>query len=448
MSKQKPVTTSRLGRLSMMGRLAGGLASGMVSESARQVVRGQRPTLSGALLTPANFNRLGERLSEMRGAAMKVGQLLSMDGGEILPAEFTELLARLREDAHQMPLGDVAKVLDDAWGADWNERFSRFSFTPLAAASIGQVHEARLKDGRRLAIKLQYPGIRASIDSDVDNVATLLRISRILPAEMDVAPLLEEAKSQLHAEADYRLEASALRDFAARLVDDTRFKVPEVVDELSGIDVLAMEFLDGQPIESIANAPRSDRDATAANLVDLAFAEVFEWGLVQTDPNFANYLIAPSSGQVQLLDFGATRTYPADRRLAMHRLLVACVDGNDSDIANAACDVGYITPGDPDDYRNGIVKLLRTATEPTRADHEYDFGASDLAQRMSEIVIDMRVRSRYGRLPPPDVLFLHRKLGGLYLLLTRLRARVPVQTVARRYVDDTGGPVPAVSYCA
>jgi predicted unusual protein kinase regulating ubiquinone biosynthesis (AarF/ABC1/UbiB family) len=415
----------------MMGRLAGG----MVSEGARQLARGQRPTLGGALLTPANINRLGDRLSEMRGAAMKVGQLLSMDSGEILPPEFSALLARLREDAHQMPLGDVARLLGVAWGEGWDGRFKRFSFTPLAAASIGQVHDAELKDTRRLAIKLQYPGIRASIDSDVDNVASLLRLSRILPAEIEITPLLEEAKRQLHAEADYCLEAESLREFARRLDGDSRFDVPEVIDELSSTDVLAMTFLDGQPIETLADTPRNTRNAATASLVDLAFAEVFDWGLVQTDPNFANYLYEPASGRIQLLDFGATRAYPAERRAALHRLLASCIDGDDGDLASAATGVGYITPDDPDDYRDGIVSLLRTATEPARARNGYAFGTSDLAQRMSDRVVDMRMRSRYGRLPPPEILFLHRKLGGLYLLLARLRADVPVHAIARRHID-------------
>ena len=160
---------------------------------------------------------------------MKVGQLLSMDSGEILPAEFSSLLARLREDAHHMPLGDVARILGSHWGEGWDGRFRRFGFTPVAAASIGQVHAAELRDGRRLAVKIQYPGVRESIDSDVDNVATLLNLFRILPDGLDIAPLLDEAKRQLHVEADYREEAASLGQFARHLEGDPRFEVPTVV---------------------------------------------------------------------------------------------------------------------------------------------------------------------------------------------------------------------------
>ncbi|MDJ0741172.1 MAG: AarF/ABC1/UbiB kinase family protein [Gammaproteobacteria bacterium] len=427
-SRQRSMTTSRIGRLSMMGRLAGDLAGGMVSEGARQLARGQRPSLGSALLTSRNVTRLGERLSEMRGAAMKVGQLLSMDSGEVLPKEFSALLARLREDAHQMPLGDVADVLNAAWGEGWDRRFTRFAFTPIAAASIGQVHAGELRDGRRVAVKIQYPGIRASIDSDVDNVATLLGLFKVLPPEIDIAPLLDEAKQQLHDEADYTQEAAALQTFAAHLEGDARYQVPHVVDELSGEDVLTMEFLDGAPIESVAELSRERIDDVAADLVHLAFREVFDWGLVQTDPNFANYLYHDANGCIQLLDFGATRRYPAERRDALRGMLDACVDGSDDDVLAAAANVGYIAD-DPDDYKRTIVALLRTATEPLRA-AAYRFGGSDLAQRMSDIVVEMRLRSRYGRLPPTDILFLHRKLAGLYLLLARLRARVDVRALA------------------
>jgi len=164
----------------------------MVSEGARQLTQGKRPSLSELLLTPANAHRLTHRLSDMRGAAMKVGQLLSMDSGQILPPELSEILARLRDSAHQMPSTQVTAVLQQAWGKHWQGQFKHFNFIPVAAASIGQVHEAVLQDGQRLAIKIQYPGIKRSIDSDVDNVASLLRLFKLIPQEMNFLPVLNE----------------------------------------------------------------------------------------------------------------------------------------------------------------------------------------------------------------------------------------------------------------
>jgi predicted unusual protein kinase regulating ubiquinone biosynthesis (AarF/ABC1/UbiB family) len=388
------------------------------------------------LITPANAKRLADRLSEMRGAAMKVGQLLSMESGELIPPVLSNMLSRLRESAHTMPLGEVAQVLNMAWGEDWDLNFQKFLFTPLSAASIGQVHEAILQDGRRLAIKIQYPGIRRSLDSDVDNVGTLLRLLSLVPKEIDFAPLLEEAKCQLHKEADYRLEAISIQRFSHLLGDDSRFELPTVVESLTTPEVLTMSYLDGQPIETLAEKELSVRNAAAASLLELALREVFEWGLVQTDPNFANYRYQPDTHRLQLLDFGATRDYPASRRTALRELLQACTDGDDRDVMRSAIDVGYLDAEDLHAYREGIVALLRTVTEPVREVKPYDFGTSDLVRRMSDIAIDLRVRDKFGRLPPTDVLFLHRKLGGLYLLLSHLRATVPAHQLVQPFLEQ------------
>ncbi|MGB5517516.1 MAG: AarF/ABC1/UbiB kinase family protein [Gammaproteobacteria bacterium] len=426
MAMNRHITSSRMGRLSLMGKLAGGIVGGMVSEGARQLAQGNRPSLDKLLLTPANARRLTNRLSEMRGAAMKVGQLLSMDSGQILPPELSDVLARLRESAHRMPSSQVDRVLRQAWGDAWQNQFKAFDFNPVAAASIGQVHSAVLPDDSRLAIKIQYPGIRRSIDSDVDNVASLLRLLNLLPEEMNFESVLNEAKQQLHIEADYRKEAEALEQFSGYLSNDQRYAVPEVVASLTTPEVLTMRYMDGLPIESLADKPLRVRNAAASAILELALREVFQWGLVQTDPNFANYRYNPDTGRIQLLDFGATREYSAPDRSALHQLLHACTQGQRSDIEKAAAGVGYLDETDPQAYRSGIISLLLDASEPVRAEGSYNFGSSDLADRMRDRLIDMRLQNKFWRLPPTDVLFLHRKLGGMYMLLKRLRVRLAV----------------------
>lgn len=443
MSSQRRVTSSRLGRLGQLGRLAGGLAGGALSEGARQLSRGRRPALDELLLTPRNAARLAERLSEMRGAAMKVGQLLSMDSGEVLPPQLSAVLQRLREDAHRMPLGQVGTALRAALGEDWQRHFERFVFDPIAAASIGQVHRARLVGGRDVAVKLQYPGIRRSIDADVDNVAALMRLFRVLPAQFDLATLFAEAKAQLHVEADYRCEAEAIARFTALIGDDDRFVLPGVVAELSGADVITMDFLDGAPIESVVDWTRDERQRIALHMTELSLSEVFDWGYVQTDPNFANYLVAPDRRTLQLLDFGATRAYGAARTAALRDMLAACLDGDDHDIGDAALRVGYVGDDDPPGYREAIVALLRLATSPARTPGDYTFGGDDLARRMGEAVIEMRLQQGYSRLPPTEILFLHRKLGGLYLLLARLRASLPVARLTREVIARAAPPADA-----
>jgi predicted unusual protein kinase regulating ubiquinone biosynthesis (AarF/ABC1/UbiB family) len=409
-----------------LGRLGSGIAGAAVGEGLRQLGNGNRPTAADLLLTPANARRLADRLSEMRGAAMKIGQLLSMEAGDVLPDPLPGILSRLRNQAHAMPLGQVAEVLDEAWGADWKGKFRRFHFTPIAAASIGQVHEAETRDGRRLAIKIQYPGIARSIDSDLNNVVALFRMFRLLPAGLDIEPLLYDAKHQLHAEADYLAEAEHLRSYRSYLGSEPGLRVPAVADDLTTPTVLAMEYVDGEPIETLATAPREVRDRVAARLTTLALRELFDWRLVQTDPNFANFRYRAAGDEVVLLDFGATRRFDPALVDAFRMLIDASLGDSESDVERAAMDVGYLAPEDAPACRQAIVDMISIAAEPARFPGAYDFGASNLSERLSQHVMEMRTQQGFGRLPPPDMLYVHRKLGGLYLLLKRLKAKVPI----------------------
>jgi predicted unusual protein kinase regulating ubiquinone biosynthesis (AarF/ABC1/UbiB family) len=324
-------------------------------------------------------------------------------------------------------------VLDADWGRGWEKWFRHFSYAPIAAASIGQVHEAITREGQRLAIKIQYPGIRDSIDSDVNNVAGMLKLFRLIPEELNFEPMLAEAKKQLHQEADYLREAELLARFAERLDGHPHFEAPAVIASLTTPRVLAMSYLEGRPIEDLEQADAAERDRVAAALLDLSLREVFDWGLVQTDPNFANFRYA-RDGRIQLLDFGAARIYPQERREAFRAILEAGIEGAPAAIERAAIRVGYLSATDPLPYRAGIVDMIATATEPARQRGNYDFGRSDLARRASEKVIDLRLREKFGRLPPPDILFLHRKLGGLYLLFRYLGASLPVRALVEPFI--------------
>jgi predicted unusual protein kinase regulating ubiquinone biosynthesis (AarF/ABC1/UbiB family) len=419
--------------MTQLGRLAGSIAGGVVNEGAQRLLSGSRPTLEELLFTPANAQRLTQHFSKMRGAAMKLGQLLSMDSGQVLPAPLTDILASLREEAHQMPLGQVGEVLNRAWGEDWAKQFHRFYFTPLAAASIGQVHQAELKNGRKLAIKIQYPGIRESIDSDVENLGRILKLFRQIPASMDFTPLLEEAKAQLHLEADYLQEAELLNHYANWIKDDDRFVTPQVFNALTTAEVLAMEYLDGQRIEILQQHPASERNRIATDLLELALRELFEWGLVQTDPNFSNYRYEPDSGRIQLLDFGAVRSYPIERKESLDKLISASLQQDRVAMEEMAIEVGYLAAEDPAEYRKQVVDLLSLVSTPLRQDR-YEFTDSDLVSRVGGLLTEMRLQGQHGRLPPPDILFLHRKLGGLYLLLARLRAQIAVREMVERFV--------------
>jgi predicted unusual protein kinase regulating ubiquinone biosynthesis (AarF/ABC1/UbiB family) len=430
----RSIPTSRAGRLARMARMAGGVAGGMLAEGTRQLRAGKRPSARDLLLTPGNARRVAEQLSTMRGAAMKVGQILSMDTGEFLPRELADILARLRDDARQMPPAQLQRAMRDAYGDDWESLFYGFDSKPLAAASIGQVHKTLSPDGREIVLKVQYPGVADSIDSDVDNIATLLRVSGLLPAGLDIQPLLDDAKQQLRDEADYLKEAQFLQAFGKLLRDDPRFVVPEVLPRLTRRNVLAMTYVSGSPIETIIDLPQAERDRVATALFELMLLELFELKMVQTDPNFANYQYRRATGEIVLLDFGATRHYKTTFVNNYKRLARAAMAGDVEKVAAAAEKLGYALGEVGSEYRALLMQILVVALEPLATDAPYDFARSDMARNLSQLAEDVSSYRDFWRTPPTDVLYFNRKVGGMFLLATRLKARVNMYRLMRRWV--------------
>jgi len=425
------------GRLMRAGRMCG-LGAGLVGRAAlsgmAELARGRRPRLSDLMLTPANVTRVTDQLAQMRGAAMKMGQLLSMEAGDILPPELSDILSRLRADAHMMPPQQLKQVLTAAYGRDFLKRFQRFDVRPIAAASIGQVHRAVDRDGRDLALKVQYPGVRDSIDSDVANVAALIRLSGMLPRHMDMAPLMEEARRQLHEEADYAREAHYLGRFGDVLSGDDRFAVPAVAHDLTTPEVLAMTFLAGDPIETVADAPQADRDRVVTALIDLTLAELFGFRMMQTDANFANYRYDPATGRIILLDFGATREFGPDLSDGYLDLLRAGLAGDTAAVQRQMEVIGFIRPGLDPAQIGVIMDMAEMGFAPLRDPDGFDFKGNDLADRLRRRGMAIGNDQALWHIPPADTLFLQRKLGGLYLLATRIGAKVHVRGLIDAYL--------------
>ena len=425
------VPQGRTTRFLHLGRAVGELAAGAAVEGLSRLARGQRPHIGQSMLTPASARRLAERLSTMRGAVMKVGQLMSMDGQGVLPPEFTQLLGGLRDRAHTMPVVQLNAVLDREYGSGWRRRFRHFDTQPIASASIGQVHRAETHDGRQLALKIQYPGVRQSIDSDVANLALLARTPGLVPPELDPAPLLARVREQLHRETDYRAEARAATEYRRRLGDDPVLRVPAVHEDHSTDHILATDFATGEPIERLAHdaTPQAERDRVAAALSRLSVREFFEMRLVQTDPNFGNYLYDSASGRIALLDFGATEAVEL-HRVEQLRELGRALRALDRDrTAAAALAAGFIAAEDTPGQARGIVDMMLMAGEPLQQRGPYDFGSSDLFSRAFDQGRAQFFGDGYGRTPPPDLLFLQRKFVGTFLLCARLRARVDLAEV-------------------
>jgi predicted unusual protein kinase regulating ubiquinone biosynthesis (AarF/ABC1/UbiB family) len=364
---------------------------------------------------------------------MKLGQLLSLQGEGMLPPRLREALAQLQNHAHFMPEAQVRQVLLHEYGRDWKSRFAEFDFEPLAAASIGQVHAATARDGRDLALKLQYPGVERSIDGDVDNLALLLRALRLVPAGLDLEAVVPELKEELRREADYAREARSQEQYRALVGADPGVLVPRVHPDLSTRRVLASDRVRALPIEDLRSPehPQRRRDEVGAKLLRLVFRELFEFRFVQTDPNFANYLFDDEADCIRLLDLGSAREYPPAFVAHYAALCRAVVAGEREAVRRAAVAIGYLRDDDPPARAQAAIDLMFLVCEPFRRPGVYDFARSTLAGRARDAGFDLAFRKGFLRAPPPETVFLHRKLVGSFLLCARIRARVHVGRILR-----------------
>jgi len=431
------VPARRIARLGKLGSLTAGVASSMALNGVKQLGQGKRPSLRNLLLTPSNIKRVSDQLAQLRGAAMKIGQLMSMDAGDVLPPELSQILVRLRDNAHPMPPAQLKRVLNAEWPAQWLRSFHKFDVPPIAAASIGQVHRAQLKDGRDLAIKVQYPGVAKSIDSDVANVGVLMRMSGLLPKGFELASYLEEGRKQLHEETNYTREATQLVRFGDLLADRTQFVVPEMHGDWSTPNILAMTYVGGVPIESVAEETQEIRDQIATDLIELTIHELFSFGVMQTDPNFANYLYQPDNQRIALLDFGATHEISPPIVQFYRKLMLAGFSGDNVALEETIEGIGFIDENTKDSQRKQVVHMVKLVFDTLQNNRYLDFADTKLATHFQDAAMAL---AKDGFLPPPlpiDVLLVQRKFGGMFLLAAKLAARVDVVSLLVDHLRET-----------
>lgn len=235
------------------------------------------------------------------------------------------------------------KVLEEELGKDWQDKVASLEEVPFAAASIGQVHQGVLKDGTEVAVKIQYPGVAESIQSDVQNLLALLKMSVGLPEGLFAEQSLQTLQQELAWECDYRREAACAQTFKKLLADDPFFRVPAVVEELCTTRVLGMELAGGIPLDQCQGLSQDIRNQICFQLLRLCLRELFEFRFMQTDPNWANFLYDASSHKVTLLDFGASRAFGTEFTDHYIEVVKAAADGDRDRVLQKSQDLKFLT---------------------------------------------------------------------------------------------------------
>jgi len=400
-----------------------GLAAGAAAQAVRQAVGGGDGRL---VMSEQNVEKLAGTLCRLRGAALKVGQMLSFNDADVLPPAMQAALERVRDGADWMPQEQLHRTLAAELGADWRSRLAEFDETPCAAASIGQVHRALLPDGRAVAIKVQYPGVADSIHSDLWSMKQLVSYTGLVPRGLFLDRVLEVAQKELLQECDYEHEAASTRAFKRLLAPYPEFAVPAVVDALSSQRVLTTEWMAGEPIDKAARRMSpAERDRVGSRLLWLSLVELSRFRFMQTDPNWSNFLYERRTGQLSLIDFGACQSYDpwfADEYL---RLVRACADGASrrEEILRLSRSLGFLTGEESQQMLDAHVSAAVLVGEPFAEGHQpFDFGRQDISKRITGDVSTMLQH----RLTPPreEIYTLHRRLNGCFQLAARVEANI------------------------
>lgn len=401
------------------------------------------------LLADSALN-LSQELGELKGSLMKAGQMISMYGEIFLPPEANEFLKTLQSKSPPLEFAIIKKILAE----QYNERLSLLHIdeTPIGAASMGQVHRAKLleNDLPSMALKIQYPGVEAAISSDLKSLRALLSVLKLLPSDFQANVLFEEVESMLRQELDYELEKKNTQLYREKLKEDARFIVPKIFEDWCTAKVIATSFEAGFSVDHplILGLPQERRNRIAEAYLDLYFKEIFEWALVQTDPHLGNYKIrldesGNSKDQLVLLDFGAVRSYPDGFLKPYRKMIQASIERDLNKLTEASLELQFIQQEDPPALKKHFQDFCFLTVEPfisrevsgsefMSAEGIYDWKQSDLPKRLT--AIGMKIIKEFPlRTPPREIVFLDRKTGGVFVFLSVLGAQINSQKLIQKY---------------
>ena len=431
---RRPPKTSPLGRLFELGSLAARAGASTVASRLSGIGRSApaREALRTADLVK-NAHRLVATLGELKGAAMKVGQMLSLQDA-FLPPEVAVVLRSLQGETPSLPLSMVEDQLAEELG-DPLQIFASFEPEAFAAASIGQVHRAVLRDGRHVAVKIQYPNIDRIVEADLGNLYRVLKSVVALVSKVDFEPIWKELRARLREELDYLHEAERMRRMTELHAGVPEIVIPRVIEEASTTRILTMTYEEGlSPDEACSAAtPQELKDRWGLVLFDFLLRGLLEHRLLHADPNLANFAFR-RDGRVVVYDFGCIKEVPLRLARGYRGMCRTALDGRIDELPALLKKMGvHRVDGRPLDlalvepWAALVLELLRSAPP-------YRFGVDDsVATRMFDAARSSLAEAGDVRFPP-DIVFVNRTVGGHFGNLTRLRAEGPWRERLERYV--------------
>ncbi len=340
------IPTGRIRRTAQVGSVIGGEGVRYAGTRARNVARSREDAASALESRHLEAaERMVDTLGRMKGAAMKIGQLASFIDTEFLPLEYRELyqdkLAELRTSAPPMPWSKVKQVIDEEWAEPCEELFAEFDHEASAAASIGQVHRAKLPDGRPVAVKIQYPGVADAIRADMQNAGMILRLAKALAPGLDAKAAAGELRARVLEELDYEYEAQNQRTFARGYRGHPFIHVPDVITRLSTERVLVSEWVDGIGFEEVKALPQPEHDRFAEIVFRFCFGSIYHLQHFNADAHPGNYILM-EDGKVAFLDFGMTKQLDKEQIELEIAALEAIIDEDPEELRVAMGELGFL----------------------------------------------------------------------------------------------------------
>lgn len=363
-------------------------------------------------------------VGQLKGAAMKAIQTLSVEGYDFLPPEVLQVLEKLQSQAPPVDAEVLFEVMQEQLGAEKLSRLENISKEPMASASIGQVFTASL-DGQPVVIKVQYPGVAESVDADINTLKKLLKGFLVINnKKVDLDELMEEVRRVLKLETDYKNEAIMLKRYRA-LFGSSSYVLPRVYEDFISDKVLVMSREEGLefPRWLAGNPSEEARQQVAVELLNLYIKEFFENQLVQTDPNPANFLINKNN-QLVLLDFGATLEFEMEFVKNYQTLVRKVFSGDRKEILDQVYTMGFLDRRESSDVQEHFVDFLQLSMKPFEPEIQpFDFSQAEYSFEVRSQALSFSRKLKYSS-PPKKLIFLHRKLGGIFMLLRRLEVQM------------------------